>query len=88
MAILVSNNGRTPATIELPIPTERYMLSAANVTDTQVRLNGQSLVLDAAGELPDLRPTSIGPGITEVAPAGVTFLALSQAGNSHCPGHA
>ena len=88
MAILVSNNGRTPATIELPIPTERYMLSAANVTDTQVGLNGQSLVLDAAGELPDLRPTSIGPGITEVAAAGVTFFALSRAGNSHCPGHA
>ncbi|MGE0274543.1 MAG: hypothetical protein AB7G68_08350 [Nitrospiraceae bacterium] len=88
VALLVINNGWTPATIELPIPSERYMLSAVNVTDTQVRLNGQALVLDAAGELPDLRPTSIGPGIIDLAPASVNFFALSQAGNSHCPGHA
>ena len=84
MALLAINNGRTPTTIDLPIPTERYTLSAANVTDTQVRLNGQALVLNAAGELPDQRPTPIGAGTVELAPASISFFAVSQAGNKDC----
>ncbi len=73
-----------PTTIALPIPTERYQLFAANVTDTQVRLNGRPVGLQVTGDLPLLRSESIPAGTVELLPSSITFLSVPEAENRHC----
>jgi hypothetical protein len=85
VALLVINNDRNAArTLVLSQTSVRYTLDAARLQDAAIRLNGRTLVLDDAGELP--RPSGIttaaGPLI--VAPATMVFLAIPSAGNSAC----
>jgi Glycosyl hydrolase family 79, N-terminal domain len=85
VALLVINNDRNAArTLVLPKASERYTMDAATLQDATIRLNGATLSLDAAGELP--RPSSVttaaGPII--FAPATITFLAIPDAGNRAC----
>jgi hypothetical protein len=70
--------------IELPTTTDRYTLSAPNLQDTQVRLNGQELELAANDTLPQLQGTRILAGRIELQPATITFLSAPQAENESC----
>lgn len=88
VALLAINNGRTPTTITLPIPTARYTLTAEHVTAMQVRLNGRPVGLQVTEELPLLRSEPIPAGSVELPSSSITFLAVPEAGNRHCPGHA
>jgi hypothetical protein len=85
VALLVINNDRNAArTLVLPEASERYTLDAATLQDVAVRLNGHTLSLDDAGELPRLSGVSTAPGTLILAPATITFLAIPGAGNSAC----
>ena len=85
VALLIINNDRNAArTLVLPEPSERYTLDAASLQDGAIRLNGTTLALDGAGELPRLSGVAMPAGPVIFAPASITFLAIPDAGNSVC----
>jgi hypothetical protein len=82
--LAINNSRRRPEFIELPASAERYTLSAQQVRDERVRLNGRPLSLDANGELPELRGEAVPPGRVEFAPTTITFLSVPGAANANC----
>jgi len=85
VALLALNTSRTDASaIDLPTPADAYTLTATSLEDTQVRLNGQPLSLQANDELPVLQGQRVSPGRVTLAPASITFLRLADAGNASC----
>lgn len=55
VALLAINTDRNDAhELRLPMQSERYTLTAQNLNDAQVLLNGSELELDADGDLPSL----------------------------------
>jgi hypothetical protein len=85
VALLVINNDPdTSHDLVLPNASERYTLDAAKLQDAAVRLNGTPLVADAADQLPNLAGIPASPGAVIFAPATITFLTISDAGNHHC----
>src|SRR5207302_3217009 len=70
---------------EVTLPEmQRYTLSAKQLQDRTVQLNGNTLRLDIDGNLPQLAGESARAGRVSFAPATITFLAIANAGNSSC----
>lgn len=85
VALLVINAGRDASqTLRLSTVSARYTLTAQDLQDTHVQLNGAELQLGANDALPDLKglPTHSGP--LTFAPASITFLTLPKAHNASC----
>jgi heparanase 1 len=86
VALLVINNDRNaPRTLTLPTASVRYTLDAASLQDTDARLNGHALALDAGGELPPIAGVPVAAGTLRFEPVTITFLAIPAAGNNACP---
>jgi hypothetical protein len=84
VALLAINIDRArPASLSLPVPAERYTLSADDLQDVSVKLNGRPLTL-AGDRLPGIRAVRQRAGPVTLAPATITFLALPQAANPEC----
>jgi len=85
VALLAINADRT-ASQELDIPTasERYTLTAKDLMDNKVELNGSELNLTSNGDLPQLTGEHQSSGHVVFAPASITFLAIPNAGNAVC----
>jgi hypothetical protein len=82
VALLVINNSRTNATsLDLPLPAERYTLTAPKLEGKEVELNGRALKLEPNDEPPKLEGKRIPAGHVEFAPTSITFLAMPDAGN-------
>jgi hypothetical protein len=82
VVLLAVNNSRTQSTtIDLPMPADRYTLTAKNPEDDQVQLNGQELKLGANDELPSRQDKRMRAGRVELPPTSITFLAIPDAGN-------
>ncbi|MGA3161581.1 MAG: hypothetical protein ABSC77_10215 [Terracidiphilus sp.] len=71
-------------TIEIPVKSERYTLTATELQDTRVQLNGMELQLGAEDALPELKGVATRSGQITFAPASITFLAIPKAGNASC----
>ena len=85
VALLAINADRTSSQeLEVPAKSERYTLTAANLMDSKVELNGSELKLEADGNLPQIAGKSQASGHVTFAPASITFLAISNAGNKNC----
>jgi hypothetical protein len=85
VTLLVINNSRTTSeSIDLPMAAERYTLTAEHLQDEQVQLNGDTLKLQANGDLPVLGGQQIPAGSVEFPSASITFLAIPGAGNASC----
>ena len=83
--MLVINADRAEThTLEVPVASERYTLTAANLMDKQVQLNGIVLKLGAQDALPDLRGTTTQAGKMIFASTSITFLELPMANNASC----
>ncbi|HVJ09516.1 MAG TPA: hypothetical protein VM554_14145 [Acidisarcina sp.] len=63
---------------------ERYTLTAKDMMDKQVELNGLELKLGADDALPELKGEAPHSGKIVFAPASITFLALPDAHNPSC----
>ena len=86
VALLAINNSQTQTTaITLPIEAERYTLSAEQLESPTIQLNGQDLKLGGNDELPGLPGKRIPSGPLELAPASITFLTMTGAGNGELP---
>jgi heparanase 1 len=71
-------------TLDLPTTAERHTLSARNLTDTRVQMNGSDFALGTHDELPALAGTSTESGSVSFAPTTITFLAIPEANNTAC----
>ena len=85
VTVLAINNSRTePSTLDLPMASQRYTLSAARLEDTQVQLNGHVLALGADNALPALDGEPTKAGHVSLAPATISFFAIERARNPAC----
>ena len=85
VALLAINNDRAAARMLIvPVPGERYTLSADDLQGKTVRLNGVELKLNADDALPDLTGAPTQAGDISLDPATITFIALPGAGNQAC----
>jgi hypothetical protein len=82
--LVINNDPEASHVLVLPNGSTRYSLNAAKLQDVAVRLNGTPLDVDAAGQLPNLTGMPAGPGALIFAPATITLLTISDAGNHHC----
>lgn len=85
VALLALNTNRVAwRSLKLSGTARRYTLTAANLTDTRVRLNGRELKLTADDELPVLEGQSVAMSRIELAPTSITFLSIADASNPAC----
>ena len=85
VALLAINNDRAAARMLIvPVPGERYTLSADDLQGRAVHLNGVELKLNADDALPDLTGAPTQAGDISLDPATITFIALPGAGNQAC----
>jgi hypothetical protein len=85
VSILVINADTTQKQwLEFQGKSERYTLTAQNLQDTNVQLNGTVLKLGNEDALPELKGITTRSGIVEFTPASITFLALPKAHNAIC----
>ena len=77
VTLLVINNDRdAPHQLTIARPAQRYTLDAASPGDGTVRLNGATLALVDADDLPRLAGVATPAGLVTFAPATITFLAV------------
>ncbi|MGO9643094.1 MAG: hypothetical protein ACLP1Y_17525 [Candidatus Acidiferrales bacterium] len=85
VTILVINTDRAASqSLELATSAERYTLTAQNLSDTRVQLNGSELKLGSDDSLPPLAGMPTHPGNLTFGPASITFLAIPDARNGSC----
>jgi heparanase len=85
VALLAINTDRmTPRSLKFSGTARRYTLTATDLTDRRVRLNGRELKLAADDELPALEGEPVATSRIDLAPTSVTFLAIADAANPDC----
>lgn len=85
VALLAINLDRNAAhAVDLPVQAERYTLTAPRLQSHTVELNGKVLRADAAGNVPALTGVPVTAGKVRLAPASITFLAVTEANNASC----
>jgi heparanase len=85
VALLAINTDRVRSrSLKLSGAARRYTLTAANLTDTRVRLNGRVLRLAANDELPALEGEPVTASRIDLAPTSITFLVIVDAANPAC----
>lgn len=85
VALLAINADRTNArALTLPTASSRYSLTAHNLMDSAVLLNGVELQLTAVGDLPPLNGAPQPAGKASLPAASITFFAIPEAHNRAC----
>ena len=85
VTLLVINADRQQVhEITLPSEAERYTLTAKQLQDTTVQLNGKTLELNRDGDLPQFLGQSTRAGRIRFAPTSITFLEITNADDSNC----
>jgi heparanase len=85
VALLAINNSRTQETrLALPLPAQRYALSAPAIETAEIQLNGRPLALGPDDALPELKGEGVAAGPVTLAPASIAFFAMPQATNPSC----
>jgi hypothetical protein len=85
VALLAINADRTVSQeADLPTRSQRYTLTAKDLMDNKVDLNGTELKPENNGDLPQLTGKPQSSGHVVFAPASITFLAIPNAGNATC----
>jgi heparanase len=85
VALLVINaDAQHVHEVTLVPEAERYTLTAKQLQDREVQLNGKTLQLNSDGDVPEFVGQPTPAGRISFAPASITFLAILNAGNSSC----
>ena len=85
VALLVINTSTKQAgSLTLLSAAARYTLTAHELTDQQVQLNGVDLKLGNGDALPELKGAKVRAGNIQFTPASITFLAVPKASNASC----
>jgi heparanase len=85
VTLLVINADRQRS-FDLDVPTfsERYTITAKQLEDSRVELNGKPLRLTSTGDLPQIKGEPVKAGVLSFAPASITYLAIGNARNGNC----
>jgi heparanase len=84
-AILAINSDKTTSReIALPAAYTQYTLTASNLMDSSVMLNGVELKLTPSGDLPSLDGIQHKAGKITLSPTSITFFAIPEAHNQSC----
>ncbi|MDR3530866.1 MAG: hypothetical protein P4L90_09970 [Rhodopila sp.] len=85
VTVLAINTSRTQAaSLDLPSASTGYTLTARQLSDRTVQLNGQDLAVAANGDVPTLGGEPVPAGARELGPASITFLTFPDAPNKSC----
>ncbi len=85
VALLVINaDGHQVHEVTLLAEAERYTLTAKQLQDRAVQLNGKTLQLNGDSDVPEFVGQPTRAGRISFAPASITFLAIPNANNSSC----
>src|SRR5580700_5849151 len=85
VALLVINaDAQRVHEVTLVPEAERYTLTAKQLQDREVQLNGKTLQLNSDGDVPEFVGQPTPSGRISFAPASITFLAIPNASNSSC----
>jgi len=85
VALLAINADREVShDLAVPIRSDRYTLTARDLLDSRVELNGRELEMGSHDELPGITGAPAPGGRLTLAPASITFLAFPDAGNAGC----
>jgi hypothetical protein len=85
VALLAINADQiAPQSVSIPKGAERYTLTAKQLQESHVDLNGIELSLGPDDALPPMRGVSAPEGPIMLAPASITFLAFPKAHNASC----
>jgi len=85
VALLAINADRSKAqSLTLPKASSRYSLTAKDLMDSTVMLNGAELKLTSDGDLPEIAGASEHAGQVSLDAASITFFAIPEARNSVC----
>ena len=86
VALLVVNaDQQQDHEIALPSDAERYTLTANQLQDKAVQLNGKMLELNSDGDVPEFVGQPTRSGRISFMRASITFLAVPNANNRSCP---
>ena len=81
---MINNDSHNARELVLPIASERFTLAAATLRDTAVSLNGTALTPEMVEQVPGLAGMPASPGAMRFAPATISFVVISGAGNRNC----
>ena len=85
VTLLVLNADRQRSfDLNVPKASERYTITARQLEDTKVELNGKPLRLSSSGDIPEFRGEPVNAGRLRFAPASITYLSIANAGNTSC----
>jgi len=85
VTLLVINTDRQQLhEITLPANAERYTLTAKQLQDRSVELNGKTLELTSDSDIPEFVGQRTRAGRISFAPASITFLAIPDANTNSC----
>ncbi len=85
VTLLVINADRQRSfDLNLPTASERYTLTAKQLEDSTVELNGKPLRLTSSGDLPQFKGEPVKAGRVSFAPTSITYLTYCKAGNGNC----
>src|SRR5579863_4465943 len=85
VALLVINaDAQQVHEVTLVPEAERYTLTAKQLQDREVQLNGKTLQLNSDGDVPEFVGQLTPSGRISFAPASITFLAIPNASNTSC----
>jgi heparanase 1 len=82
--LVINADRRRSLDLNLPTVSERYTLTAHQVEDTTVELNGRVLWLTSSGNLPRFEGEPVNAGRVCFSPASITYLRIANAGNVSC----
>jgi len=82
--LVISADRQRSFELKLPTGGERYTLTARQLEDTKVELNGKVLQLTSSGDLPQLTGEPVKSGRMSFAPTSITYLSIANAGNVQC----
>lgn len=85
VALLIVNANRDQAqSLDIPVASERYSLTAHDLQDKHIQMNGADLHLGAGDVIPELKGMTTPKGQITFAPASITFLAIPKARSASC----
>lgn len=85
MALLAINTDRNAYQgLELSANSERYTLTAPQLEDSRVDLNGKELKLESGDSIPSLTGVPTHSGSITLPAESITFLAIAEANNASC----
>ena len=82
--LLLNTDTKQERSVAIGNSADRYLLTAAALSSSQVTLNGSELQTKPDGSIPVIEGQHVAAGTIHLGPASITFLTIPSAGNKSC----